>query len=159
MVIPFRKEDGEVFAFQGRAFGDEPQKYITIILDNEHPKIFGLDKVDKNKTIYVVEGPIDSLFLKNCIAVAQSDLRVPQFKNNAVLVPDNEPRNEQVCKQIERCIDEGYSVCIWPQNIKEKDINDMILAGNDSAEIQEIIHNNTHKGLQAKTVFNSWKKI
>ena len=158
MVIPFRKEDGEVFAFQGRAFGDEPQKYITIILDKEHPKIFGLDKVDKNKTIYVVEGPIDSLFLKNCIAVAQSDLRVPQFKTNAVLVPDNEPRNEQVCKQIERCIDEGYRVVIWPQDVEEKDINDMILAGKTSAEIQELIHNNTHEGLQAKTVFNSWKK-
>jgi hypothetical protein len=158
MVIPFRKEDGEVFAFQGRAFGDEPQKYITIILDKEHPKIFGLDKVDKNKTTYVVEGPIDSLFLKNCIAVAQSDLRVPQFKPNAVLVPDNEPRNEQVCKQIERCIDEGYKVVIWPQDVEEKDINDMILAGKTSAEIQELIHNNTHEGLQAKTVFNSWKK-
>jgi hypothetical protein len=159
MLIPFRKEDGEVFAFQGRAFGDEPQKYITIILDKEHPKIFGLDKVDKNKTLYVVEGPIDSLFVKNCIAVAQSDLRVPQFKKNAVLVPDNEPRNEHVCKQIERCIDEGYSVCIWPQNIEQKDINDMVLSGLSEADISNIIHTNTHSGLQAKTVFNSWKKI
>ena len=159
MLIPFRKEDGEVFAFQGRAFGDEPQKYITIILDKEHPKIFGLDRVDKNKTLYVVEGPIDSLFVKNCIAVAQSDLRVPQFKKNAVLVPDNEPRNEHVCKQIERCIDEGYSVCIWPQNIEQKDINDMVLSGLSEADISNIIHTNTHSGLQAKTVFNSWKKI
>lgn len=159
MVIPFRKEGGEVFAFQGRAFGDEPQKYITIILDDKHPKIFGLDRVNKEHTIYVVEGPIDSLFLENCIAVAQSDLRVPQFKENAVLVPDNEPRNVQVCKQIERCIEEGYSVVIWPKGIKEKDVNDMILSGMTAREIQNIIHTNTHKGLQAKTVFNSWKKI
>ena len=158
MVIPFRTEGGEVFAFQGRAFGDEPQKYITIILDDEHPKIFGLDRVNKEHTIYVVEGPIDSLFLENCIAVAQSDLRVPQFKENAVLVPDNEPRNVQVCKQIERCIEEGYSVVIWPQGIKEKDINDMVLSGMTAGEIQNIIHTNTHKGLQAKTVFNSWKR-
>jgi len=159
MIIPFRKEDGEIFAFQGRAFGNEPQKYITIILDKEHPKIFGLDRVDTSRSFYVVEGPIDSLFVQNCIAVAQSDLRVPQYKNKAVLVPDNEPRNKEVCRQIDRCIEDGYSIVIWPKGIKEKDINDMILSGKTPAEIQTIIHSNTHKGLQAKTVFNSWKRI
>ena len=159
MIIPFRKEDGEIFAYQGRAFGDEPQKYITIILDKDHPKIFGMDRVDTTKLFYVVEGPLDSLFLQNAVAVAQSDLRLPQFKDKAVLVPDNEPRNKEVCRQIDRCIEDGYSIVIWPKGIKEKDINDMILSGKTPAEIQTIIHSNTHKGLQAKTVFNSWKRI
>lgn len=159
MVIPFRTKDGNIFAFQGRAFGKEPQKYITIILDKEHPKIFGYDRVDTSRTFYVVEGPIDSLFVENCMAVAQSDLRLPQYKDKAVLVPDNEPRNRQVCKQIEQCIQDGYSVVLWPQGTEEKDINDMILSGKTSREIQDIIHSNTHKGLQAQTVFNSWKRI
>jgi predicted RNA-binding Zn-ribbon protein involved in translation (DUF1610 family) len=158
MVIPFRKESGDIFAYQGRSFGNEKQKYVTIILDDRHPKIFGLDRLDNSRTVYVVEGPIDSLFLENGIAVAQSDLRVPQYKDKAVLVPDNEPRNVEVCKQIQKFIDDGYAVCIWPQGIKEKDINDMILSGMTSAEIQSIIHSNTHKGLQAQTVFNSWKR-
>ena len=158
MVIPFRKEGGEIFAYQGRAFGNEKQKYITIILDKTHPKIFGLDRADPSLLLYVVEGPFDSLFLKNGIAVAQSDLRLPQYKDKSVLVPDNEPRNREVCKQIEKCIQEGYSVVIWPKGIKEKDINDMILSGMTPAEIQGIIHSNTHKGLQAQTVFNSWKR-
>ena len=159
MVIPFRTKDGNIFAFQGRAFGKEPQKYITIILDKEHPKIFGIDRVDTSRSFYVVEGPIDSLFIENCVAVAQSDLRLPQYKDKAVLVPDNEPRNRQVCKQIEQCIQDGYSVVLWPQGTEEKDINDMILSGKTSGEIQDIIHSNTHKGLQAQTVFNSWKRI
>ena len=159
MVIPFRTKDGNIFAFQGRAFGKEPQKYITIILDKEHPKIFGIDRVDTSRSFYVVEGPIDSLFIENCVAVAQSDLRVPKYKDKAVLVPDNEPRNRQVCKQIEQCIQDGYSVVLWPQGTEEKDINDMILSGKTSREIQDIIHSNTHKGLQAQTVFNSWKRI
>ena len=159
MVIPFRTKDGNIFAFQGRAFGKEPQKYITIILDKEHPKIFGYDRVDTSRTFYVVEGPIDSLFVENCVAVAQSDLRLPQYKDKAVLVPDNEPRNRQVCKQIEQCIQDGYSVVLWPHGTEEKDINDMILAGKSSSEICDIIHSNTHKGLQAQTVFNSWKRI
>ena len=159
MVIPFRTKDGNIFAFQGRAFGKEPQKYITIILDKEHPKIFGIDRVDTSRSFYIVEGPIDSLFIENCVAVAQSDLRLPQYKDKAVLVPDNEPRNRQVCKQIEQCIQDGYSVVLWPQGTEEKDINDMILSGKTSGEIQDIIHSNTHKGLQAQTVFNSWKRI
>lgn len=159
MVIPFRKRDGEIFAYQGRAFGDEPQKYITIILDSEYPKVFGMDKVDFSKTVYVVEGPIDSLFLENSVAVAQSDLRLPDYKNKVVLIPDNEPRNKQITSQIERFIDEGYSVVLWPQGLKQKDINDMILDGKTPAEIQMIIHSNTFFGLQAKTVFNNWKKI
>lgn len=158
MVIPFRNEDGEIFAFQGRAFGDEKQKYITIIIDKKQSKIFGLDRVDTSTKIHIVEGPIDSLFLQNGIAVAQSDLRLPQYKDKSVLIPDNEPRNKEVCRQIEKFIDEDYSVCIWPKGIKEKDINDMILSGITSAEVMSIIHSNTHKGLQARTVFNSWKR-
>ena len=159
MIIPFRKKDGEIFAYQGRAFGDEPQKYITIILDKNHPKIFGLDRVDTSKNFYVVEGPLDSLFIQNTIAVAQSDLRLPEYKDKAVLVPDNEPRNKEVCKQIGRCIEEGYKVVLWPKGTEEKDINDMILSGKTPAEIQMIIHSNTHSGLQAQTVFNTWKRI
>ena len=159
MIIPFRKKDGEIFAYQGRAFGNEPQKYITIILDKKHPKIFGYDRVDTSRSFFVVEGPFDSLFIENSVAVAQSDLRLPQYKDKAVLVPDNEPRNRQVCKQIEQCIQDGYSVVLWPKGTEEKDINDMILSGKTSREIQDIIHSNTHKGLQAQTVFNSWKRI
>ena len=159
MIIPFRNKDGEIFAYQGRAFGKEKQKYITIVLDKNHPKVFGYDRVDTSRTFYVVEGPFDSLFIENCVAVAQSDLRLPQYKDKAVLVPDNEPRNRQVCKQIERCIEEGYSVVLFPKGTEEKDINDMILSGKSSAEIMGIIHSNTHKGLQAQTVFNSWKRI
>ena len=158
MVIPFRTKEGNIFAYQGRAFGNEPQKYITIVLDKEHPKIFGYDRVDTSRSFYVVEGPIDSLFIENCVAVAQSDLRLPQYKDTAVLIPDNEPRNRQGCKQIEQCIRDDYSVVIWPQDVKEKDINDMILGGYTTVEIKELIHSNTHKGLQAQTVFSSWKR-
>ena len=159
MIIPFRKENGEIFAYQGRAFGKEPQKYITIILDKEYPKIFGLDKLDPSKTIYVTEGPIDSLFLENGIAVAQSDLRVPQFKSKAVLIPDNEPRNKQIVKQIQKFIEDGYSVVLWPKGVEEKDINDMILSGKTVDEIKMIIHSNTHSGLSALTLLNTWKRI
>ena len=159
MVIPFRDSNGDIFAYQGRAFGKEKPKYITIILDESVPKIFGLDRVDPSRDIFVVEGPIDSLFIENCIAVAQSDLRVPQYKDKAVLVPDNEPRNREIIKQLERAVDEEYRVVIWPDYVRQKDINDMVLSGLDALEIKNIISKNTFQGLSAKIELQKWKRI
>jgi transcription elongation factor Elf1 len=157
LIIPFRGEDGEVFAYQGRAFGDEQPKYITIKIDADRDKIFGLDKVDKSKPILVVEGPLDSLFLDNCIAVAGADFS--NMEGDLTVIYDNEPRNKEINKQIEKTIDQGKSVCLWPDNIEYKDINDMIIAGYSKKEIQDIITNNTFSGVAAKLRFADWRRI
>ena len=157
LIIPFRGEDGEVFAYQGRAFGNEQAKYITIKIDEDRDKILGLDKVDKSKPILVVEGPLDSLFLDNCIAVAGADFS--NIKGDLTVIYDNEPRNKEINKQIEKTIDQGKSVCLWPDHMKEKDINDMIIAGYSKKEVQEIITNNTFSGASAKLRFAEWRRI
>ena len=159
LVIPFFDEQGKMFAFQGRAFGKEIPKYITIILDSEKDKIYGLNNVNWNKKVYVVEGPIDSLFLENCIATAQSDLRIRNKKDNIILVPDNEPRNHEIVKQIGKFIDDGYSVVLWPEYVKEKDINDMVMSGRTDTEIKTIINEHVYSGIEAKTQFVFWKKV
>ena len=159
LVIPFFDERDKMFAFQGRAFGKENPKYITIVLDSDRDKIYGLNNVDWNKKVYVVEGPIDSLFLENCIATAQSDLRIKKKKENVILIPDNEPRNKEIVKQIERFIDDDYSVVLWPEYVKEKDINEMIMSGKTDIEIKTIINENVYSGIQAKTQFVFWKKV
>tara|TARA_B110000977_G_scaffold7566_1_gene10378 strand:+ start:994 stop:1824 length:831 start_codon:yes stop_codon:yes gene_type:complete len=157
LLIPFRDKDGEVFAYQGRSFGDEIPKYITIKLDSDADKIFGLDKVDMNKKIYVVEGPIDSLFLDNCIAVAGADFN--NVQGDVTVIYDNEPRNKEIVKQIEKTINQGRSIVLWPDTLKEKDINDMILSGYTKSQIQKIIKDNTFEGVAAKLRFTKWKKI
>ena len=157
LIIPFRGEDGEVFAYQGRAFGNEQPKYITIKIDADRDKIFGLDKVNKSKPILVVEGPLDSLFLDNCIAVAGADFS--NMEGDLTVIYDNEPRNKEINKQIEKTIDQGKSVCLWPDHMKEKDINDMIIAGYSKKEVQEIITNNTFLGASAKLRFAEWRRI
>ena len=157
LLIPFRDEQGEVFAYQGRAFGKEKPKYITIKLDDDKDKIFGLDRVDKSKPIYVVEGPLDSLFLDNCIAVAGADFS--NMKGDLIIIYDNEPRNKEINKQIQKTIDQGKSVCLWPDNMKWKDINDMIIAGYSKEQIQEIITDNTFSGAAARLRFAEWRKI
>ena len=157
LLIPFRDEQGEVFAYQGRAFGKEQPKYITIKLDDDKDKIFGLDRVDKSKPIYVVEGPLDSLFLDNCIAVAGADFS--NMKGDLIIIYDNEPRNKEISKQIEKTINQGKSVCLWPDNMKCKDINDMIIDGYSKEQIQEIITDNTFSGASAQLRFAEWRKI
>ena len=125
-------------------------------LENQE-KIYGTDRVDWDRTVCVFEGPIDSLFIDNSIETAQSDLRV--YKDIVVLVPDNEPRNFEVVKQIEKYINENFQVVIWPSDIKQKDINDMILSGKTERDIKDIIAQNTFSGLLARTKFIEWKKV
>ena len=157
LMIPFRDEKREIFAYQGRAFGNEQPKYLTIKLDGKADKIFGLDRVDKSKHFYVCEGPLDSLFIDNCLAVGGSDF--DRLEGNVTVIFDNEPRNKEINKQIEKTIDSGRKIVLWPENIIEKDINDMILSGMSKEEIKEIITNNTFSGAGAKLRFVEWRKI
>ena len=156
LLIPFRDEEGEVFAYQGSAFGDEKPKYLTIKLQ-ERDKIFGLDKIDKREEVLVVEGPLDSLFLDNCIAVAGAD--VPNLDCDFTVVFDNEPRNRELLKQIEKTINHGHKICLWPEEMRYKDINDMILGGYTKEEIQDLIKHNTYQGTTATLWFTKWRKI
>jgi transcription elongation factor Elf1 len=162
MVIPYFTNAGKCFAFQGRAYGSEDPKYFTIKVDDSEERIYGLDRIDFSRRIYVVEGPIDSLFLDNAIAVSGSSFDTPtirQLLSNATIVMDNEPRNKEIVKQLEKYIELGYSVCMYPDSIREKDINDMILHGGmNSEEITELINTNTHTGMEAKLKFINWRK-
>jgi len=163
MIIPFFTRAGKCFAYQARAYGDEEPKYYTIKVDETEEKIYGLDRVDFGKRIYVVEGPIDSLFLPNAIAVSGSSFDTPtirQILTNATIVMDNEPRNKDIVKQLEKYIELGYSVCMLPSSIMQKDINDMILHGGMTPdEIIELINTNTYSGMEAKLNFSKWRKM
>ena len=157
LVIPFFDENNKMFAFQGRAFGNEIPKYITIILDPDKNKIYGLNRLDSTKQIQVTEGPIDSMFLDNCVAVAGADFSGLPVDNTTIIF-DNERRNVEILKQIEKTIDLGYNVVLWPDDVKEKDINDMILAGRTKEEVQSIINKNSYQGNMAKIRFTKWRK-
>ena len=155
LVIPFYDEEGKVFAAQGRAFGKEQPKYLTVKFDDK-PKIFGLDRVDFTERVYVVEGPIDSLFLNNCLAVAGSDFRdLPPCETTIIM--DNEPRSKEIVSKMEKLINNNYELVIWPDSITQKDINDMVLAGQQ--DIQTTIDNNTFSGLEATVKLSAWKRI
>jgi len=163
LLIPFLDANKDVHAFQGRSFkGSSSVKYITIVLNESVPKLYGLDTVDRNRIIPVFEAAFDSMFVNNSIATAGGDLvsAVKDFdKNNLVICYDNEPRSKETVKKIEKAIMNGYSVCIFPDNFEHKDINDAIMAGLSSEFIEHVIKTNTYKDLSAKLRLDQWKKV
>jgi DNA primase len=158
LIIPFYDVDNEVFAIQGRAFGKEQPKYLTIKLKENKQKIYGLERINLHKRLYIVEGPLDSLFLDNCLAAAGADLQLPVEKKDVVFIFDNEPRNKQIIDRMYKMIEKDYMIVIWPEGQKEKDINDMIINGKPKEEVQKIISDNTYSGLSALTQLNSYKR-
>jgi len=163
IIIPFLDKNDNMFGFQGRALYNNDFKYITIILD-DNPAIYGLDTVDLTDTVYVTEGPIDSMFINNSIAMCGGSIigdldSLECDKSNFVIVYDNEPRSKYTIKKIEKAIENHYKVCVWPAYIEYKDINDMVLAGLTPKRIKSIIEENTFAGLEASVRLQMWRKI
>lgn len=161
LVIPFFDKDGNMFGYQGRSFDPKSDlRYITIMTRGDFTKVYGLDQWAADQQTFVVEGPLDSLFLPNCLAMAGSDLDL-KFLNpeKTTIVFDNEPRSKEIVSKIISSIDKGFSVCLWPDYIQQKDINDMVLSGLNPAKVVDIIKGNTYNGLEAKLKMSTWSKV
>ena len=157
IIIPMYDRDKNLIGFQGRSLTHNSVKYITVMLNDDSPKLYGLESIDEEEPIYIVEGPFDSTFVENAVAMCGSDVDIRTFGwGDHIWVLDNEPRNREIVNRIAKLIDRGEKVVIWGNNIVEKDINDMVLAGHD---VMSMIKLNTYSGLEAKVKFNTWKKI
>jgi len=157
IIIPMYDSYKNLIGFQGRSLVPNSVKYITVMLNDDSPKLYGLENIDEKQPIYIVEGPFDSTFVENSVAMCGSDVDIRSFGwGDYIWVLDNEPRNREIVSRIAKLIDRGEKVVIWANNIVEKDINDMILAGHD---VMSMLKLNTYSGLEAKLKFNTWKKI
>jgi len=156
IIIPLNDTDGNLIGFQGRSLSPNAKmRYITVMLDEDAPKLYGLDHINKNETIYIVEGPLDSFFLENAVAMCGSDVDIRSFGwSDYIWVYDNEPRSRQITDKISKSIDAGDAVVIWPRSIKEKDLNDMVTSG---INVKNVIQSNVYQGLKAKLQLSSWK--
>lgn len=162
LIIPYFNRHGKCFAFQGRAFGSEDPKYYTIKVDDTEEKVYGLERVNFAKRIYITEGPLDSLFLPNGIAVSGSSFNTPTvqaLKTNCTVIFDREPRSRELTKLINKAIEGGFSVCLLPETMPGKDINDYILNGMTSEQIVKKIDEHTYTEIEAKLEFSKWKRV
>ena len=161
IVMPMCDKKGKCFGAVARGILPNQQRYLKMLWTEESGFVYGLDTVDIAKTIYVVEGQFDSMFLPNCIAVGSMhfDLIKKHLPGqDVVIILDNEPRSPGTAGQLTKAVERGYKVCVWPSHINEKDINDMVMVGMDPVDIKQIIDTNTHSGLKAKLAITAWKK-
>lgn len=157
IIIPLYDTQNNLIGFQGRALGSSPNKYITVMISDDFPKLYGFEKIDITKTIYIVEGPFDSTFIENAVAMCGSDIDIRSFGwGDYIWVFDNEPRNREIVNRISKTINRGDKIVIWPSTIKHKDINDCVLAG---LNVMDVLESNTYSGLEAKIKFNNWKRV
>ena len=162
LVLPFYSRQGKLIGVSGRALNDNKLRYLTLKFDDQESLIYGLRTVDYNKKVYVTEGPIDSLFLPNAIAVAGSDfskLKSYVPTEQAVVVFDNERRNPELVKKMNQIIDDGFTICLWPKTIIQKDINDMILNGLSGKVVEQTINENKFSGLSARMALSDWSRV
>jgi hypothetical protein len=160
LAIPFIDANGKLTAVSLRGMRGEALRYILVKVNEDAPTVFGLDAIDKNMPVVVVEGPLDSLFIPNSIACAGTSFnKVDELglnKESTTIVFDNQPRNKEVCKLVDKYINLDYNVVIWPNNVEGKDINDM---SNDGIDAYKLIKENTYRGLSAKAKYSLWRKI
>ena len=159
IIIPIYDEHNRCIGVQGRTIKNAKPKYITLKKNENIKLLYGIEKINKSKPIFVVEGPFDSLFLPNaiaCLGVGNFlEVREKLPNENLIFVLDNEPRNKSVVDTTKQLIDNGEKVCIFPSYIKEKDINDMVL---NNINVVDTIGSNTFSGAAAMLAFNSWRK-
>lgn len=166
LVIPFFDLNGNIIAAQGRLLevkNDRDIRYMTIKADKSIERLwYGMGEIDPEKRVYIVEGPLDSLFIPNAVAMlgaSNFSIHPKIAKSDVVVALDNEPRNEEIVRLMERFIDNGFAVCIWEDGTEGKDINDMVLAGKSSAELVSIMDSCACRGMEAKLKMNYWKKV
>ena len=156
IIIPLFYQDTMV-GFQGRSLGPSKVKYITVMVNDDAPKIYGLDNIRTGTPVYITEGPFDSTFIRNSIAMCGADADVSRWGiSNPIWIYDNEPRSPEITRRLQSAISSKQTVVIWPTHIHEKDINDMVLAGHD---VQSVVESNVYSGLQAQLQFNTWKRV
>ena len=162
IVIPYiKKSNRELYAMQGRATkeGQKP-KYLTVKFTEDMGKIYNIYNIDPDKTVYVLEGPIDSMFLPNAVALSGaniSDSILKEFKKfkDVVFIFDSDfVYNPDIRAIIKKVISYGYGIYIPSKKLSiHKDINDIVIdAGIKDKELVSEIENRTFKGIVALTM-------
>lgn len=163
LVIPFLGDDGEPVGFQGRSLGSSDIKYVSVQLRPERPFLFAHDRVQTGSMVYALEGPIDAMFLPNAVASGGGDVtreisRSPLKPEDVAVVYDSERRSAPTVKKMISAVERGFNVCVWPESIQQKDVNDMVLSGMSASQVLMIINECTLKGPAALAAIAAWRR-
>jgi len=170
IIIPFiERGTNKLVAIQGRAIDTSSQytiRYTTTKLDDMAVRVFGFERYDASVPGYCCEGPLDSLYLPNAFAAAGSSLyavdqtlSITHNEYDVTYIPDNQPRNREIVREVRRLVEAGTKVVLWDHRSSHKDIGDMIESGMTETEVLREIESRTFQGIPAKLEFTQWAKV
>ena len=155
VAIPFFDDEGEVYFFQGMSTNrTQKPKYLNWKSDvlTEKPE-YNEYGVDKNQTVYIVEGLFDSMFVKNAVSTLGANLsfsKIKYFKKkypNRVWILDNPRCDPTALRMTKRLFDRGESCVIFPYKYRRvKDLNDMALLMKTN-DLTEIVESNVYNSI------------
>jgi hypothetical protein len=145
IIIPFYDENGKIVHYQSRSLDenkDPRPRYISKL--NSEKTIFNIDKVDLSyDTIFIFEGPFNSCFVKNGVAVggiqensyqlytSKQEQQINKFPfHKKVWVLDSHFKDTAASNKIKKLLHMKEAVFIWPKKIGElyKDFNDISIS-------------------------------
>ena len=164
LVIPFY-ENGKVVWYQTRGLEeDDKPKYMSKAGSSR--TMFNIDNISNDlEYIFIFEGPIDSMFIKNSTAVAgiteskehtftdrQEQQLKKYFTHKKIWVLDSQWQDTAARKKSAFLIESGETVFIWPEKLGKafKDINDVCIAGKRDSIEPRFILDNSFSGMSAE---------
>lgn len=149
IVIPFYDENDKILFYQSRAFGGnlddnlENVKYLS--KKNAQKSIFNLNNIkDEINEIFLFEGPIDSCFIENGVAVGginpsseknftelqESQLECFKLTHDFIWMLDSQWLDEAAYEKTIKLLEKGEKVFIWPEKLgrKYKDFNELCVS-------------------------------
>lgn len=149
LCIPFYNSN-DIEYYQTRALDNNLPKYLNKL--NTEKTIYGINNINPNLDyIFIFEGPIDSMFVENGVAVTGLNITKKQTAeldqyplHKKIWVLDNQNIDAAAQKKTEELLVNKTSVFIWPKNIKCKDFNELALLLNQNSISHKFILNNTN---------------
>lgn len=159
IMLTFRASEKHIVGLSGRSLNGQEPRYQTIRIEEDEVMAFEPHLVDKTKPVYICEGAFDSLFLDNATAANGADLfKISNLYEKPVFVFDNQPRNAQLTRIMDKACAFGFDIVVWPQSFIFKDINEAIIGGMSREEINDIVKKNTYSDLKLKLALANWRK-
>lgn len=156
LVIPFLDTNNKTVYYQTRALtANQHPKYLSKLGEKS---LFGINNVSSDiPYVFVFEGPIDSMFVRNGLAMASLAPTEKQLQQLTTLIGyepifvfDNDKDNKQVNKKVEKYIKEGRSVFVWPKEFaKFKDFNEVCCSLSLDEIPWKFVVKHTAKGQEA----------
>ena len=148
ITIPFYDELNKLSFFQSRAMYDEPNKYIS--KGNGVKTLFGFDKVVAEiPYVFIFEGPIDAMFMKNGIAIGGVEFTARQKQqlqsvpfHKRVWILDNPNIDATANTKILQLPEKGDLIFNWGKVTAYKDFNDLCVAKKIDEIPKDFVLNN-----------------